>query len=177
MIATASPHNFDLLKSIGADHVFDYKSPTVGADIRALTENKLKYAWDCTGYGAAICAAALSSTADDAEGKPKYGTIIPVKREVIDEINPVVDGPYFTLGYDVWGIAYPRLGTTYVPDQTEVDHARKFWNITQELLESGKLVPLKPEVNRLGSGLEGVLKGLEELRNDRVSGTKLVYTL
>ncbi|KAI1365715.1 GroES-like protein [Xylaria arbuscula] len=175
VIATASPHNFGLLKSIGADHVFDYKSPTVGADIRALTQNKLKYAWDCTGYGAEICAAALSSLEEG--GKPKYGTIIPVKKEVLEAVNPVVDGPYFTLGYDAYGVPFPRLGVTYVPDQTEVDFARNFWEITEQLLASGKLVPLKPEVNRLGSGLEGVVKGLEELRNDRVSGTKLVYTL
>ncbi|KAI0430068.1 GroES-like protein [Xylaria sp. FL1042] len=176
VITTASPHNFELLRSLGADHVFDYKSPTVGADIRALTGNKLKYAWDCTGYGAAICAAALS---DDGEngGKPKYATIIPVKREVFDEINPIVDGPYFTLAYDVFGVPFPRLGTTYVPDPEEIAFAGKFWDLTRELLESGKLVPLKPEVNRFGSGLEGIVKGLDELRNDRVSGTKLVYTL
>ncbi|KAI1311388.1 GroES-like protein [Xylaria venustula] len=175
VIATASPHNFELLKSIGADHVFDYKSPTVGSDIRALTNNKLKYAWDCTGYGAAISAAALSD--NDEGGKPKYGTIIPVKREVIDAVNPAVEGPYFTLGYDVFGVPFPRLGTTYVPDPEEIAFAGKFWEITRELLASGKITPLKPEVNRFGSGIEGIVKGLDELRHDRVSGTKLVYTL
>ncbi|KAI1345954.1 GroES-like protein [Xylaria sp. FL0043] len=175
VIATASPHNHELLRSLGADHVFDYKSPTVGADIRALTKNKLKYAWDCTGYGAAICAAALSD--NDEGGKPKYGTIIPVKRDVFDEVNPVVEGPFFTLGYDVFGVPFPRLGETYKPDPEEIKFADFFWGLTRELLASGKLVPLKPEVNRFGSGLEGVVKGLDELRHDRVSGTKLVYTL
>ncbi|KAI1756575.1 GroES-like protein [Xylaria castorea] len=175
VIATASPHNFELLKAVGADHVFDYKSPTVGADIKALTENKLKYAWDCTGYGAAISAAALSD--NEEGGKPKYATIIPVKREVFDEINPAVDGPHFTLGYDAFGDAYPRLGTQFVPDPEEVRFAGMFWDLTRELLASGRLTPLKPEVNRFGSGLEGVVHGLDELRNDRVSGTKLVYTL
>jgi hypothetical protein len=175
VIATASPHNFELLRSIGADHVFDYKSPTVGADIRALTDNKLKYAWDCTGYGAAISAAALSDNEDG--GKPRYGSIIPVKREVLDETNPVVDGPHFTIGYDAFGYEYERFGTVAKPDAAEVEFAGMFWTLTQELLQSGSLTPLKPEVNRLGSGLEGVIKGLDELRHDRVSGTKLVYTL
>ncbi|KAI0863261.1 GroES-like protein [Xylaria cubensis] len=175
VIATASPHNFELLKAVGADHVFDYKSPTVGADIRALTENKLKYAWDCTGYGGAISAAALSD--NEEGGKPKFSSIIPVKREIFDEINPVVDGPHFTLGYDAFGDEFPRFGTQYVPDPEEVRFAGMFWDITQELLASGRLTPLKPEVNRFGSGLEGVIHGLDELRNDRVSGTKLVYTL
>ncbi|KAI1739292.1 GroES-like protein [Xylaria scruposa] len=175
VIATASPHNFELLKAAGADHVFDYKSPTVGADIRALTENKLKYAWDCTGYGGAISAAALSD--NEEGGKPKFATIIPVKREIFDEINPVVDGPHFTLGYDAFGDEYPRFGTQFIPDPEEVRFAGIFWDITRELLASGRLTPLKPEVNRFGSGLEGVIHGLDELRNDRVSGTKLVYTL
>ncbi|KAI0452714.1 GroES-like protein [Xylaria acuta] len=175
VIATASPHNFELLKAVGADHVFDYKSPTVAADIKALTENKLKYAWDCTGYGAAISAAALSD--NEEGGKPKYATIIPVKREVFDEINPAVDGPHFTLGYDALGEEFPRFGTQYVPDPEEIRFAGMFWDLTQELLASGRLTPLKPEVNRFGSGLQGVIHGLDELRNDRVSGTKLVYTL
>jgi hypothetical protein len=177
VITTSSPHNFNLVKSVGADHVFDYKSPTVGQDIRALTENKLKYAWDCTGFGASICAAALS---DNEEGgqKPKYGTIIPVKPEELHRVNPVIDGPHFTLGYDAIGEEFPRMGQgLFAPPKDEVEFARMFWNLTQQLLESKKLTPLKPEVNRFGSGLEGVLRGLDELKNDRVSGTKLVYTL
>ncbi|KAI1131754.1 GroES-like protein [Nemania abortiva] len=175
VITTSSPHNFELLKAAGADHVFDYKSPTVGSDIRALTNNKLKYAWDCTGFGGAICAAALSD--NEEGGKPKFSAIIPVKRDVFDEINPVVDGPHFTLGYDAFGVEYFRFDRMYKPDPAEVEFARMFWNLTQGLLESGKLTPLKPEVNRFGNGLEGVVLGLDELRNDRVSGTKLVYTL
>jgi hypothetical protein len=175
VIATASPHNFELLKSVGADHVFDYKSPTVGADIRALTDNKLKHALDCTGYGGAISAAALSDSEEG--GKPKFSSIIPVDRQVFEKANPIVDGPHFTLGYDAFGDEFPRFGTIFKPDAEEIDFARNFWSLTQELLESGKLKPPKPEVNRFGSGLEGVIKGLDELRHDRVSGTKLVYTL
>ncbi|GAW20672.1 hypothetical protein ANO14919_101800 [Xylariales sp. No.14919] len=175
VIATASPHNFELLRSLGADHVFDYRSATVGADIRALTGNRLKHAWDCTGHGAAISAAALSDSEEG--GRPRYATIIPVKRDVFDALNPVVDGPHFTLGYDAWGVEFLRFGKTYVPDPEETAFATMFWELTQGLLETGAITPLKPEVNRLGSGLEGVLAGLDELRNDRVSGTKLVYTL
>ncbi|KAI0160283.1 GroES-like protein [Xylariaceae sp. FL1272] len=175
VIATSSPHNFELLKAVGADHVFDYKSPTVGADIRALTENKLKYAWDCTGLGGAISAAALSD--NEEGGKPKYGAILPVERKTIDDVNPIVEGPLFTLGYDAFGVDYNRFGTPYEGKQEEVDFAREFWGLSQKLFEEGKLKPLKPEVNRGGKGLEGVLVGLEELRNDKVSGGKLVYTI
>ncbi|KAG8157096.1 hypothetical protein KVR01_013086 [Diaporthe batatas] len=47
VITTCSPRNFDLVRSYGADAVFDYNSPTCGADIRAHTANALDYALDC----------------------------------------------------------------------------------------------------------------------------------
>ena len=77
-ITTSSPHNFDYLKSLGATEVFDYKSPTVGADIRKYTKNKLYYAFDCFSEkgSPAICAAALSS--DSSVKKPEYGAILGV---------------------------------------------------------------------------------------------------
>ncbi|KAI1259270.1 GroES-like protein [Xylariaceae sp. FL1019] len=175
VIATSSPHNFELLKAVGADYVFDYKSPTVGADIRALTENKLKYAWDCTGFGGKICAAALSD--NEEGGKPQLGTIMGIERETIDSTNPIVEGPLFTLGSDAFGVSYNRFGTPYEANKEEVEFAREFWRLSQNLFEEGKLTPLKPEVNRGGKGLEGVLIGLEELKNDKVSGGKLVYTI
>ncbi|KAI0401037.1 GroES-like protein [Xylaria palmicola] len=175
VIATASPHNFELLRGLGADHVLDYRSPTAGADVRALTGNRLKHAWDCTGEGAALCAAALSD--NDEGGRPRYAAIIPAKREVFDEINPIVDGPYLTVGYDAFGEAYPRFGAPYEPDPEEVRFADAFWRLTRDMLADGRLTPLRPEANRFGAGLRGVLRGLDESRNGRVSGTKLVYTL
>ena len=40
VIATASPRNFDLLRRLGATVVFDYRSPTVAADIAAALLGK-----------------------------------------------------------------------------------------------------------------------------------------
>lgn len=44
VIANPSPHNFDELRVLGADRVFNYKSPGCAAAIRQGTGNKLKYA-------------------------------------------------------------------------------------------------------------------------------------
>lgn len=46
VIATASAKNFDLVKSLGADEVFDYKEPDAGAKIKASTKGELKYVID-----------------------------------------------------------------------------------------------------------------------------------
>ncbi|KAE8163276.1 chaperonin 10-like protein [Aspergillus tamarii] len=46
-IATCSPRNFNLVRSYGADAVFDYNAPHCVTDIRASTKNGLKYVLDC----------------------------------------------------------------------------------------------------------------------------------
>ena len=46
-ITTCSPKNFDFVKSFGAEAVFDYRSPSCGADIKKYTKNGLGYAIDC----------------------------------------------------------------------------------------------------------------------------------
>lgn len=171
VIATASPHNFDYLKSLGADAVFDYKSPNVGSEIRKFTDNKLKLAWDCTGSGGAISAAAISTDGG------KYATIIPVKKEELLDVNPKIDGPYHTLAYTILGEEFSKGSTHYPPAPAEFEFAKKFGEVARQLLEEGKLKAPQTFVNRGGDGLEGVLKGLDELRQNKVSGGKLVYTL
>ena len=47
VVATASPKNFELVKSLGANEVFDYRDESTPAKIKELTGNKLKHAVDC----------------------------------------------------------------------------------------------------------------------------------
>ena len=47
VIATSSPHNFPLLKSLGADLVFSYKDAETPEKIREATGGKLAHAVDC----------------------------------------------------------------------------------------------------------------------------------
>ena len=171
VVTTASPKNFDYLKSLGADAVFDYNSPTVAEDIRKYTNNGLKLAWDCTGFGAAIAAGALSS-----EGG-KYATIMPVKREDLEAVNPNVDGPHATMMYSIFGERYLKGNEETPPKPEEFEFAKQFWEIARQLLEEGKLQAPRTVVNKGGDGLLGVLIGLDTLRANGVSGEKLVYTL
>ncbi|CAG7921934.1 unnamed protein product [Penicillium olsonii] len=173
VITTCSPRNFDLVKSLGADAVFDYKSPTCAADIKALTQNHLRYAWDCTGEGAEICAQAMS---DSEPGT--YGTIMPSDLELLKATNPQVHGQDFVRGYDTMGEDYYWLGQTAVtPDPEDMRHYQSFLALTQPLLENGSIRPPPFDLNRGGSGLEGVLEGLKEMEAGKVSGEKLVYSL
>jgi hypothetical protein len=57
------------------------------------------------------------------------------------------------------------------------EFGKMFWTLSEELLAQGKIKVHRPSVNEGGKGLEGVLKGMQAMREGKVSGKKLVYTL
>ncbi|KAK8083539.1 hypothetical protein PG996_002320 [Apiospora saccharicola] len=178
VLTTSSPHNFELLRSLGARWTFDYNAgpESCAADIRRATSGSLPLAWDCTGLGAEVCAAALSTEAE--RDQPTYGTIMPIERAVLVRVNPAVRGPRETLMYTVFGERFVKGGKETPADPEEYAFAKEFWELARRLLESGDVKAVTPDVNRGGKGgLDGVLVGLDELRAGKVSGTKLVYTL
>lgn len=159
------------MKSLGADAVFDYKSPSVAQDIRKYTDNSLKLGWDCTGSGAAIIGGSLSTDGG------KYATIIPVDKDEVLAINPKVDGPHTTLMYSIFGEPFSKFGSDVPAIPDELEFGKKFWEISRQLLEEGKVQVPRTIVNKGGAGLEGIFTGLDELRSGKVSAGKLVYTL
>ncbi|KAM0429968.1 hypothetical protein ACHAPT_005972 [Fusarium lateritium] len=57
ILTTASPHNHEALKQLGATHCFDYRSPTIVPDIHAAmkeSNKKLKTAFDSVASGLGI---------------------------------------------------------------------------------------------------------------------------
>lgn len=173
VITTASPRNFEYLKSLGADATIDYHSPTAVDEIKKAAGAPLKLAWDCHSdeNSARISAAALSAEGGDA----KYRSLLPVQDELIQSVNPGVNNAY-TLAYTAFGEPFDKyIHFPAVPKDFEF--ATTFWALTEELFRDGKLKAARPIVNRGGKGLEGVLVGLQELKEGKVSGGKLVYTL
>lgn len=175
VIATASPHNFDKIRALGADVVFDYHSPSCATDIQEYTNNELRHSWDCMGTGAETCAKAMSK-----KEKSFYTTINPLTpKNVISmkKANPKITTPHVTMGYDAFGDPYMMSGKVVPAKPEEMKYASMFIEISRELLAKGVVKPIQISVNQTGSGLEGALKGLDELRAGNVSGAKLVYTL
>lgn len=165
VLTTCSPHNFDLVKSLGADEVYDYKDANSAASIRKSTNNNLKLVMDCIAVeaSAAFCDNALSTEGGE------YSALLNVK---IERANV---NDRFTVAYTTLGEAFD-FGDMPCPAKPEDrEHAEKFIVIAQSLLEQGKIKVHRPRVSK--DGLKGVLEGLQLLKSDKVSGEKLVYNV
>lgn len=53
VLTTCSPRSSDLVRSRGADHIFDYSDRDSVSKIKQLTNNDLAYIFDCVGQGSA----------------------------------------------------------------------------------------------------------------------------
>ncbi|KAJ3295221.1 hypothetical protein HDU79_009661, partial [Rhizoclosmatium sp. JEL0117] len=172
VVTTASPRNFDYLKSLGADKVFDYNSPTVAADIRAYTNNAIKHVFDCVSEGSSLT---ISANSFGPEGGI-YSALLTIDAKVLTSVNSKITVKN-TLAYTAMGRAF-TIGANALPAiPSDFEFAKKFAVLSNSLLAASKIKVHTPSVNESGAGLEGVLKGLQLMREGKVSGKKLVYTL
>ncbi|KAL4897493.1 chaperonin 10-like protein [Aspergillus ambiguus] len=165
VLTTCSPHNFDLVKRLGADEVFDYKQPNAAAEIRKCTSNNLKLAFDTISLesSAKFCDEALSTEGGDYSSLLTVG----ISRENIKD--------RYTLAYTAIGEEFQFGPTTFPAKPEDKAFAEKFWDMSAQLLADGKIKVHPPKV--LPGGLEGVMKGLKLMSQDKVSGEKLVYNV
>jgi hypothetical protein len=77
--------------------------------------------------------------------------------------------------YTAYGEAFTKFGHEAPANNGDYLYASKFFDICEVLLAEGKLKP-HPSARR-PNGLDGVLDGLNELRDGQVSGEKLVYSV
>ena len=163
VVTTASPRNFALLKDLGADLVFDYNEPDVGAKIRAATNDDLKLVFDTFSEGPSpgISAAAISSKGG------KHAAILKREKFPRDDVA------------SSWTLAYTAFGEEYSPqfpaNEADAEFGTRFWAISEELVNSGKIRAHPPQVRE--GGLEGIAQGLKDLKEGKVSGVKLVYKI
>ncbi|KAI9369693.1 chaperonin 10-like protein [Aspergillus egyptiacus] len=165
VITTCSPHNFELVKALGADVVFDYKEAGAAAKIREYTGDELKLVLDTisTESSAKFCDEALSTKGGEYSALLAIG----IERENVND--------RWTLGYTAVGEEF-RFGETPFPAKAEdKEFAEKLTAIAEKLLAEGKVKVHRPKV--CPGGLKGVMDGLKLMKEDKVSGEKLVYRI
>ena len=158
-----------MVKNLGASAVFDYSAPDCGAKIREYTNNRLYHALDCISEGtsAQICADALST--DTSTKKPVYCALLPIEL-------PRADVEYkFTLGYTATNESFVKAGLEFPASEEDYRFAVRFCKLSEKLLAEGKFKPHQQDIRK--GPLEKVLDGVDELRQGKVSGKKIVYRI
>lgn len=166
-ITTCSKKNFDFVKSYGAEEAFDYKSPTVGQDIRTYTKNTLGYCFDTITQDSTvkICFQAIGRAGG------KYTALDPYNEK--SATRKIVKADW-VLATDVaargcsWPAPYGREGKPEIRKA-----ATESFKSLQKLFDEGKLRSHPPRVN--SGGFEALIEGVGMVRRGEVSGEKLVF--
>ncbi|KAJ4355839.1 uncharacterized protein N0V89_003860 [Didymosphaeria variabile] len=182
VLTTAGKSNFDYVKSLGADAVFDSRSPTVGEEIRAYTNDKLYCVFDTIGEHGSPEASAKALASKAPEGRELYyGTILVkdiknfIERNSKFEARP--DDVVFSvsLAYTAQGEAFHIRDAKFPARLEDYVFAKKWMSFAGDLIAQGKVKPHRAEVRE--GGFDSIPSGLEDMKNGKVSGVKLVYRL
>ncbi|KAK5996244.1 Trans-enoyl reductase ACTTS2 [Cladobotryum mycophilum] len=166
VVATCSPRNEKLVRGMGADHVFDYNSPDCASNIKKATDDKLHLVFDAIGNEetAKLCCDAIRP-----EGG-KYTSLNQLEKLPRKDVENLG-----TMAYTAVGEAFELTGAKILAKPEDLAFAKKFTKMAQDLLFKQRLKVHPPSVR--SGGLRGVLDGLQEMRDGKVSGVKLVYNV
>ena len=130
---------------------------------------------DCISEGSSTEISVKSMSTSEAG---LYSTLLPVPEEKIKEFSPSgTVKQNTTLAYTTVGESFTFGSTQMEAKPEDFEFAKKFWEIARSLLVDGKVKVHKPSVNKYGKGWEGVMQGMEKMKNGEFSGEKLVYTI
>jgi NADPH:quinone reductase-like Zn-dependent oxidoreductase len=148
---------------LGVEQTFDYKDPECAKQIREYTNDQLTLVLDCIAEGesAKICEEAVSSKG----GAISYLLKTEHSREDVENKR--------TLGYTIMGEAFDKFGGHSPAKPEDFEHAKMFWELSEKLITAGQITAHPPKVGK--DGLVGVFDGLQQFREGKVSGVKLVY--
>lgn len=167
VVTVCSPKHHERVKSLGADHVFDYKSEDVVDQIKGAAP-RLQYIFDTIGDKSS--SATASHTLGEASGT--LCTVRPGKANTEGcssqaKITDVLVWTAFLKDHQYKEFKWPA---------SEADHklsAELFENLPQ-WLEDGTI---KPNEAKVLKGLENVPEGFQEYRDGKISGYKIVYAV
>ena len=170
-IATCSPANSKLALRFGAEKVFDYHSPTCALDIRAYTRGELAYALDCISQAdtTQLCYASIGRAGG------RYVALEPF-RDTVAKTRSLTIEPSWIIVLTMFGgkVALKGEYGREARPQDRLFGTQAFAAI-QSLLDRGLIDP--HPVKRMPGKWKGVIQGVDFIRNQALSGQKLVYSV
>lgn len=167
VITVCSPKHHEHVRSLGADHAFDYKSGHVVDQIKGAAP-RLQYIFDAIGDKTS------SATASHALGEAG-GTLCTVRpgkanTEGVSSQTKVTDVLVWT------AFLKDHQYKEFKWPANEDDHklSAELFEKLPEWLEDGAIKPNRPKVLK---GLEEIPEGFQEYRDGKISGYKIVYAL
>ncbi|KAJ6456088.1 chaperonin 10-like protein [Mycena sanguinolenta] len=172
IVATASQKHHAFLRSLGATHVVDYASPTLASDIAHAvgSDGKIALAVDAISADGTISKIAQVLRPGGAVAfllPIKVGDTVSVGDAGMRSAIPEEQNPFSS---DT-KIAYVR---TFTYRQNEYLKNNLMPRILPQLLSSGIIQPNKVRLLNEGTLKERVATGLDLLRNNTVSGEKVI---
>jgi NADPH:quinone reductase-like Zn-dependent oxidoreductase len=168
VVTTASPHSTDLVKSYGADAVFDYHDPGVAAAITKQYPD-ISIAVDCFSKGQSF------RISDEVlkNSKGKLITLLQPPKPKYPGIQHELILAYTLLGRPFQWL--PPVGPKWpaIPDDRKA--LARFYAGLPQLVSDKKL--RAPPIFLEEGGWNGILTGLDKLRAGKVSGGKMVVKL
>lgn len=133
------------------------------SQIREYTKDTLIHVYDTIAEGDApkICEESISSKGG------KVSHLLPAQGTRDDVVNE------FMLGYTVTGEAFSYRNKDVPAKPQDFEFGKKFWDLSTKLIEAGRIKVHQPKVGK--DGLVGVFDGMQQFREGKVSGVKLVY--
>ncbi|KAI0260230.1 zinc-binding oxidoreductase ToxD [Gloeopeniophorella convolvens] len=166
VIATASGRNFELLRSLGADDVFDYRDPDVSVKIKALTNGNLSLAVDTISEGNS---SKLVSDALSDDG----GFVAALLPCVSPRENVIYS---YSLIFTMLGKSF-KFPTPHETSDRDRDRALalRYSKLLSQVLLLGRIKPIPSLV--LPRGLASVEEGLSMLKDGKISAQKVVIRI
>ncbi|KAK6453631.1 zinc-binding oxidoreductase alcohol dehydrogenase [Scheffersomyces xylosifermentans] len=170
VITTSSPQHHEFLKTLGADEVFDYRSPNVVGSIIESANGEIYYALDTVSTKESY-----QQTYDSTKGSKKvaFDNLSGVfGNDIVTDPTRTLDTFTATASYLADGRKHHMGATEYVPSEEFLRRYRHFWyDLLPPHIEELKT----PNLIVLSSGLESTSEALELLREDKVRGGKVVF--
>ncbi|KAK7438618.1 hypothetical protein VKT23_017951 [Stygiomarasmius scandens] len=152
IIAYASAHQFQFLKSLGATEFIDRKEvpfANLAAAVKKITSEPVKVVYDAY---------------SDAESEQAGYDLLAEGGSIVvttgDQIKNKVEGKTVLA---VYGNVHPPVNREF---------GKELYKRLSQFLEDGTIQPNRPE--DLPNGLAGIPDGLERMKNNKVSGVKLI---